>query len=226
VRWTVEHGHANNFANEYSSVASWYQPEPHATFPALPARDALRPALPPAYDEARESYLGSGAGVGIDRAAVPPRGHRRALLRRSIRRDPARAAREPSHVKAVIHRLLAAIVVLAQARSAVADGPPALSSARARPAVASTYGSGHFGSWFVDAFGLPAFRYEVDQDSDPRARQPELAARRRSIRSATTPSSRRHSATATRSSGDRRARRSGRIATSPSNATTRAATDT
>jgi hypothetical protein len=25
VRWTVEHGHANNFANEYASVAYWYQ---------------------------------------------------------------------------------------------------------------------------------------------------------------------------------------------------------
>ena len=78
-------------------------------------------------------------------------------------------------MRAVIHRLLAAIVVLASARTAVADAPPALSSARARPVVASTYGSGHFGSWFVDAFGLPAFRYEVDQDTDPRVRQPELA---------------------------------------------------
>jgi Glycosyl hydrolase 36 superfamily, catalytic domain/Glycosyltransferase family 36 len=78
-------------------------------------------------------------------------------------------------VRAVVHRLLAGIVVLASARTAVADAPPALSSARARPVVASTYGSGHFGSWFVDAFGLPAFRYDVDQDTDPRARQPELA---------------------------------------------------
>jgi Glycosyl hydrolase 36 superfamily, catalytic domain/Glycosyltransferase family 36 len=78
-------------------------------------------------------------------------------------------------VRAVIHRLLAAIVVLASARTAVADAPPALSSARARPVVASTYGSGHFGWWFVDVFGLPAFRYEVDQDTDPRVRQPELA---------------------------------------------------
>ena len=43
LRWTVEHGHANNFANDYASVAYWYQTEPHATFPALPARVALRP---------------------------------------------------------------------------------------------------------------------------------------------------------------------------------------
>jgi hypothetical protein len=59
LRWTLEHGHANNFANEYASVAYWYQAEPHAPFPALPARDALRPALPPAYAEAREAFLGA-----------------------------------------------------------------------------------------------------------------------------------------------------------------------
>ena len=38
LRWTVEHGHANNFANEYASVAYWYQTEPHAAFPPLPGR--------------------------------------------------------------------------------------------------------------------------------------------------------------------------------------------
>jgi hypothetical protein len=34
--WTIEHGHANNYENDYSSVAYWYQIEPHAPFPALP----------------------------------------------------------------------------------------------------------------------------------------------------------------------------------------------
>jgi len=57
LRWTVEHGHANNFANEYASVAYWYQCEPHAPFPTLPERDALRPPLPASYDEARGAYL-------------------------------------------------------------------------------------------------------------------------------------------------------------------------
>ena len=57
LRWTVEHGHANNFANEYASVAYWYQAEPHAPFPALPERDALRPPLPPIYDEARTAFF-------------------------------------------------------------------------------------------------------------------------------------------------------------------------
>ncbi len=32
---TIEHGHANNFENDYSSVAYWYQLEPHAPFPQL-----------------------------------------------------------------------------------------------------------------------------------------------------------------------------------------------
>lgn len=56
LRWTVEHGHANNFANEYASVAYWYQTEPHAAFPVLPARNALRPFLPAAYDEAHTAF--------------------------------------------------------------------------------------------------------------------------------------------------------------------------
>ena len=59
LRWTVEHGHANNFANEYASLAYWYQAEPHAPFPALPARDALRPPLPAVYAEARDTFLGA-----------------------------------------------------------------------------------------------------------------------------------------------------------------------
>jgi len=57
LRWTVEHGHANNFANDYASVAYWYQSEPHAPFPMLPARDALRPPLPAEYPEARERFF-------------------------------------------------------------------------------------------------------------------------------------------------------------------------
>jgi hypothetical protein len=36
LRWTIEHGHANNFENDYSSVAYWYQTEPHQPFPPLP----------------------------------------------------------------------------------------------------------------------------------------------------------------------------------------------
>ena len=52
LRWTIEHGHANNFANDYTSVAYWYQAEPHAPFPLLPDADGLLPFLPPEHDEA------------------------------------------------------------------------------------------------------------------------------------------------------------------------------
>jgi hypothetical protein len=39
LRATIEHGHANDRADDYSSVAYWYQTEPHARFPPLPSVD-------------------------------------------------------------------------------------------------------------------------------------------------------------------------------------------
>lgn len=36
MRFSIEHGHANLQQNDYSSVAYWYQTEPHAPFPKLP----------------------------------------------------------------------------------------------------------------------------------------------------------------------------------------------
>jgi hypothetical protein len=57
LRWTIEHGHANNFANDYSSVAFWYQAEPHAPFPPLPARDAMRPPLPDGFADVRRQVI-------------------------------------------------------------------------------------------------------------------------------------------------------------------------
>ena len=41
--------------------------------------------------------------------------------------------------------------------------------------ISSTFGSGDFGSWRTDGFGLPSYRYTVDEQHAPRARQPELA---------------------------------------------------
>src|SRR5438445_7120838 len=32
------------------------------------------------------------------------------------------------------------------------------------------YGSGYFGEWIEDEFGLPAFRYTCDQINDPKAK--------------------------------------------------------
>lgn len=42
IKVTIEHGHANHRSDTYSSVAYWYQLEPHKPFPALPpAKDRL-----------------------------------------------------------------------------------------------------------------------------------------------------------------------------------------
>jgi hypothetical protein len=37
IRVTMEHGHANHRSDNFYSTAYWYQTEPHAAFPALPA---------------------------------------------------------------------------------------------------------------------------------------------------------------------------------------------
>ncbi len=41
--------------------------------------------------------------------------------------------------------------------------------------ISSSLGSGDFGRWRVDGFGLPSYRYAVDELRDPDARQAELA---------------------------------------------------
>ncbi|HXJ96174.1 MAG TPA: glycoside hydrolase family 172 protein [Terriglobia bacterium] len=48
LRATIEHGHANDRADNYYSVAYWYQTEPHAAFPTLPAVEDRLPTLRPA----------------------------------------------------------------------------------------------------------------------------------------------------------------------------------
>ena len=35
IRVTIEHGHANDLSNDYSSTAYWYQTEPHKPFPKM-----------------------------------------------------------------------------------------------------------------------------------------------------------------------------------------------
>jgi hypothetical protein len=47
LRATIEHGHANHRSDNYSSVAYWYQTEPHAAFPALPSVDQRIPRIHP-----------------------------------------------------------------------------------------------------------------------------------------------------------------------------------
>jgi hypothetical protein len=47
LRATIEHGHANHRSDNYFSVAYWYQSEPHAAFPALPALEQRIPRIYP-----------------------------------------------------------------------------------------------------------------------------------------------------------------------------------
>jgi hypothetical protein len=57
IRVTIEHGHANNFENDYTSTAFWYQHEPHRRFPALPAARERLPAWPAEVAEALEKEV-------------------------------------------------------------------------------------------------------------------------------------------------------------------------
>ena len=57
IRVTIEHGHGNHRSDDFYSTAYWYQTEPHAAFPALPAPEARGPRV----------YRVGGAG-----AAPPP----------------------------------------------------------------------------------------------------------------------------------------------------------
>ncbi len=45
IKVTIEHGHANHRADNFYSVAYWYQTEPHAQFPALPAPETRIPRI-------------------------------------------------------------------------------------------------------------------------------------------------------------------------------------
>jgi len=55
IRMTIEHGHANNVANDYSSTAFWYQNDPHKPFPPLPNAVERRPLA--GDDPADAAYL-------------------------------------------------------------------------------------------------------------------------------------------------------------------------
>ncbi len=58
--------------------------------------------------------------------------------------------------------------------SALGAGPAPLSAERALPDLSARYGSGSFGRWGVDRFGLPAYAYTIDPATAPQAHQSEL----------------------------------------------------
>jgi hypothetical protein len=55
IRVTMEHGHANRRSDDISSVAFWYQAEPHKPFDPLPPVSERLPAF-------RAPFRNMGAG--------------------------------------------------------------------------------------------------------------------------------------------------------------------
>ena len=113
-----------------------------------------------AYDSPGTTFW-AGDGQAAGPAREPPRPDDR--LRRHA---PLRAL---DAVEPPVRRLAAAtaaLAMLAGAGQAVA-APAPLSAEGGAPNVASSYGSGAFGQWTVDAHGLPAYRYEIDRADEP-----------------------------------------------------------
>jgi len=54
IRVTIEHGHANDRSDDLSSVAYWYQTEPHKPFPKMPPAEQRLPRMPPEFFEAEK----------------------------------------------------------------------------------------------------------------------------------------------------------------------------
>jgi hypothetical protein len=65
---------------------------------------------------------------------------------------------------------LAALGALHRLAPVAASAEPG-AAAQERP-TSQAFGSGHFGRWVTDEFGLPAYHYTCDQTSDPKASLP------------------------------------------------------
>ncbi len=58
IHVTIEHGHANNMENYYSTTAFWYQSEPHKPFPPLPDVESRHPRINDTpFDNAHQAHL-------------------------------------------------------------------------------------------------------------------------------------------------------------------------
>ena len=60
---------------------------------------------------------------------------------------------------------------LSKLNATLRNGSP-MSSSEAQASLSTEYGSGHFGEWITDQFGLPAYRYTCNQLTDPKAWSP------------------------------------------------------
>jgi D-arabinan exo alpha-(1,3)/(1,5)-arabinofuranosidase (non-reducing end) len=77
--WTIEHGHANNLANDYASLVYWYQYEPHYSFPALPSAMHRLPRQPAAALRAEDARARARQNLDACREAGMERQLRRKL---------------------------------------------------------------------------------------------------------------------------------------------------
>ena len=96
-------------------------------------------------------------------------------------RGSRRQARHPAALAGVLllaSSALAALAVLLLASSALAAAPPPLLPSAAPVSISSTYGSGAFGRWAVDRWGLPAYDYTINELTSPFAPQSELSGSR------------------------------------------------
>ena len=57
IRVTLEHGHANNFENDYTSTAFWYQKDVHKAFPSMPNAQERLPGWPDGVADALQKEL-------------------------------------------------------------------------------------------------------------------------------------------------------------------------
>ncbi len=87
----------------------------------------------------------------------------------------SRWARRDALIATVLLVTVVGLIIPDPAAGASAPASGAFSWNAPIPPIDSTYGSGHFGQWGVDGSGLPTYHYTVDQQTDPIARQAELA---------------------------------------------------
>jgi hypothetical protein len=73
LKFTIEHGHDNNFENDYTSTAFWYQDEQHKPLPPLPPAAERVPTWPPGVADAIEceTYLRLQVATPVSRGIVP-----------------------------------------------------------------------------------------------------------------------------------------------------------
>ena len=63
IRVTIEHGHANNYENDYTTTAFWYQKGPHKAYPVMPSVEERLPGWPAGVGEVLEKEAKLGAEV-------------------------------------------------------------------------------------------------------------------------------------------------------------------